>query len=56
MGDDGAPSGHDIDPETNGVEGHDDVRKEHRSVDAVAAYGLQRDLTGECRIGDDVED
>ena len=36
--------------------GHDDVGVQHRGVDAVAAHRLQRDLGGESRAADGVED
>ena len=51
-----AASGHDLDPDADRGEWNDDVGEQDRGVDPVAAYRLQRELGGELRLGDGVED
>jgi hypothetical protein len=56
LGDHGTSSRFDVHPEADRVVRHDDVAEEDRGVDAVAANGLHRDLTGGDGISDGVED
>ena len=49
-------SGHDLDPDADRGQGHDDVREQDGGVDPVTAYRLQGELGGELRLGDGVED
>jgi len=49
-------AGCDVDAEADGVRRDDDVAEEHGGVDAVAPHGLQRDLGGQVRLLDRVED
>ena len=49
-------AGSDVDAESDGMRCHDDVAVEHGGVDAVAAHGLHRDLGGERRLLDRIED
>jgi hypothetical protein len=49
-------AGRDVDTEPHRMGRDDDVAVEHGSVDAVATHGLQRDLGGQFRLFDGIED
>ena len=52
----GPRPGHYLDSEPDGGKGHDDVGEQDGRVDAVTSHGLHRELGGELRIGDRLED